>query len=87
MRREGSEQMQVIGHDDVTAYEDSMHGGLRSKVHKGLVNFLTGKNPTAFMGAGGNEIDRADGKDELEALQTRLEHKSILSETRCSGGL
>ena len=72
--------MEVIGHDDVAAYEHSVLGGLRSKVREGPVNFLSGKNPTALMGAGGNKIDGAAGKDELEALQTRLEHKSILSE-------
>ena len=52
--RSGKE-MDLVGHDDVTAHRNAPFASPQGKLNEGLVDGRTGENRPAFMGAGSEE--------------------------------
>ena len=67
MLLKGSEEMDVVGHDDVASNEDIMGNGGFAKETEGLVKRSVGKDRQAVMGAEGEKVEKVVGINLIES--------------------
>ncbi len=70
MFRKNSEEMNVVGHDDVATNEDFMGGCLGGEEAKGAVDGWMGEERFSVVSTEGQEVEELGGVDSVQAAES-----------------